>query len=56
MDDWAELDRALGEFVRSGAVEVREDGQWLAGLAAFNMKCGAPGKSRSFTCGPTRRI
>src|ERR1700757_5057668 len=33
MDDWAELDRALGEFVRSGAVEVGEDGQWLAGLA-----------------------
>ena len=33
MDDWAELDRALGEFVRSGSVEVREGGQWLAGLA-----------------------
>lgn len=26
MDDWAALDRALGEFVRSGTVEVREDG------------------------------
>jgi hypothetical protein len=55
MDDWAELDRALGEFVRSGAVEVRED-DGLPASPIFNMKCGAREKSRSFTCGPTRKI
>jgi hypothetical protein len=44
MDDWAELDRALGEFVRSGAVEVREDGQWLAGLADLQYEMCRAGK------------
>ena len=44
MDDWAELDRALGEFVRSGAVEVREDGQWLAGLADLQYEMRRAGK------------
>jgi hypothetical protein len=33
--DWQELDRALGEFAASGSAEVREDGGWLAELAAF---------------------
>jgi hypothetical protein len=56
MDDWAELDRALGEFVRSGAVEVREDGQWLAGLADLQYEMRRAGKNRSFTCGRTRKI
>jgi hypothetical protein len=44
MDDWAELDRALSEFVRSGAVEVREDGQWLAGLADLQYEMRHAGK------------
>jgi hypothetical protein len=44
MDDWAELDRALSEFVRSGAVEVREDGQWLAGLADLQYEMRRAGK------------
>src|SRR3984893_3437424 len=44
MDDWAELDRALGEFVRSGDVEVREDGQWLAGLADLQYEMRRAGK------------
>ena len=44
MDDWAELDRALGEFVRSGAVEVHEDGQWLAGLADLQYEMRRAGK------------
>jgi hypothetical protein len=44
MDDWAELDRALSEFVRSGAVEVREDGQWLAGLANLQYEMRRAGK------------
>jgi hypothetical protein len=30
MDDWAELDRALGVIAASGRAEVREDGEWLA--------------------------
>lgn len=44
MDDWAELDRALSEFVRSGAVEVREEGQWLAGLADLQYEMRRAGK------------
>jgi hypothetical protein len=44
MDDWAELDRALSELVRSGAVEVREDGQWLAGLADLQYEMRRAGK------------
>src|SRR5260370_26773862 len=44
MDDWAELDRALAEFVRSGAVEVREDGQWVAGLADLQYEMRRAGK------------
>jgi hypothetical protein len=35
-DDWAELDRALGEMASSGSVEVREDGEWLAELAGLH--------------------
>src|SRR6201987_1754423 len=44
MDDRAELDRALSAFVRSGAVEVREDGQWLAGLADLQYEMRHAGK------------
>jgi hypothetical protein len=35
-DDWAELDRVLGEMASSGNVEVREDGEWLAELAGLH--------------------
>ena len=45
MDDWAELDRALGELVRSGCVEVREDGQWLAGLVDLHYELRHAGKN-----------
>jgi hypothetical protein len=44
MDDWAELDRALSEFVRSGVVEVREDGQWLAALTNLQYEMRHAGK------------
>jgi len=35
-DDWAELDRALGELASSGSVEVHEDGEWLAELTGLH--------------------
>ncbi len=44
MTDWAELDRALSEFVRSGCVEVREDGEWLAELASLQYELRYSGK------------
>src|SRR6202044_204658 len=44
-DDWAELDRALGEMAASGSVEVREDGEWLAELAALHYEMRPAGKS-----------
>jgi hypothetical protein len=36
MNDWAELDRALVAMAASGSAEVREDGEWLAELAALH--------------------
>lgn len=36
MNDWAELDRALGAMAASGSTEVREDGEWLAELATLH--------------------
>jgi hypothetical protein len=42
--DWQELDRALGEFAASGSAEVREDGGWLAELAAFQYELRTDGK------------
>ena len=45
MNDWAGVDRALGELAASGAVEVREDGQWLAGLSAMHYELRRSGKS-----------
>jgi hypothetical protein len=45
MDDWAAVDRALGELAGSGAVEVREDGEWLAGLSALHYELRRSGKS-----------
>jgi hypothetical protein len=44
-DDWAELDRALGDMAASGSVEVREDGEWLAELAALHCELRREGKS-----------
>ncbi|HXN73960.1 MAG TPA: hypothetical protein VN861_15550 [Candidatus Acidoferrales bacterium] len=44
-DDWAELDRALVEMAASGSVEVREDGEWLAELAALHCELRREGKS-----------
>jgi hypothetical protein len=44
-DDWAELDRALGEMAASGSVEVREDGEWLAELAALHCELHREGKT-----------
>ncbi|HTU34846.1 MAG TPA: hypothetical protein VMF66_13680 [Candidatus Acidoferrum sp.] len=45
MNDWAELDRALSEIARFDAVEVREDGQWLAGFSALNYELRRSGKT-----------
>jgi hypothetical protein len=42
--DWSELDRALGEMTASGSVEVREDGEWLAELAALHCELRRAGK------------
>src|ERR1700734_1117695 len=44
-DDWVELDRTLGEMAASGSVEVREDGEWLAELAALHYELRLEGKS-----------
>jgi hypothetical protein len=44
-DDWAELDRALGEMAASGSVEVREDGEWLAELASLHCELRREGKA-----------
>lgn len=45
MNDWAELDRALSEMAACDAVEIREDGQWLAGLSALNYELRRNGKA-----------
>ena len=37
MNEWSELDRALGALVASGTAEVREDGEWLAELS--DLRC-----------------
>jgi hypothetical protein len=44
-DDWGELDRALGELAASGSAEVREDGEWLAELAALHYELRREGKT-----------
>ena len=43
-EDWAELDRALGEMASSGNVEVREDGEWLAEFAGLHCELHRRGK------------
>lgn len=45
MSDWENLDRALSEFVRSGVVEVREDGEWLAAFANLQCEVSCSGKA-----------
>ncbi|HXX43594.1 MAG TPA: hypothetical protein VEJ38_02615 [Candidatus Acidoferrales bacterium] len=45
MNEWAELDRALGVMVESGAIEVREDGEWLAELGGLHCQLREQGKS-----------
>jgi hypothetical protein len=44
MDDWAELDRAIGEIAGTGRAEVREDGEWLAELADLHCELRSQGK------------
>ena len=44
MDEWNELEQALGRLTQSGAVEVREDGEWLAGLDGFRWEVRRRGK------------
>ena len=45
MNDWAELDRALDAMAASGSAEVREDGEWLAELAALHCELRHEGKN-----------
>ena len=45
MNDWAELDRALVAMAASGSTEVREDGEWLAELAALHCELHRDGKN-----------
>ncbi|HEY7826539.1 MAG TPA: hypothetical protein VIC00_06910 [Candidatus Acidoferrales bacterium] len=45
MEDWAELQRTLEKWAASGHAEVREDGEWLAELAALHCEIRIDGKS-----------
>src|SRR6202142_145481 len=45
MDDWAELDRALGIIAGSERAEVREDGKWLADFTPLRFEIRRQGKS-----------
>ncbi len=61
MDDWAELGRALDALAASGNLEIREDGEWLAGLAALRCELLPQGSSPlvhlwSDDCNLTRRV
>lgn len=44
MDDWDELDRAIGEMAGSGNAEVREDGEWLSELSGLHCELSRQGK------------
>lgn len=44
MDDWSELARVLAEFAASPSAEVREDGEWLAGLSGLHCELRHEGK------------
>jgi hypothetical protein len=45
MNDWAELDRALGAMAESSCTEVRADHEWLAELTALHCELRHAGKS-----------
>ena len=45
MNDWAELSHALDGITASGAAEIREDGEWLAELAAPHCELRLEGKN-----------
>jgi len=45
MNDWAELSDALEGITASGTAEIREDGEWLAELAAPRCELRLEGKS-----------
>jgi hypothetical protein len=44
-NDWAELERELVALAASGAVEVREDGEWLAELTSLHCEVHHQGKN-----------
>jgi hypothetical protein len=44
VDDWAEVDRAIGEIAGSSCAEVREDGEWLAEFADLHWELRREGK------------
>ena len=44
-NDWAELERELVALAASGAVEVREDGEWLAELTGLHCEVHHQGKN-----------
>jgi hypothetical protein len=44
LDDWHELAQALADLSASESVEVREDGEWLAGLSPLNCELRNEGK------------
>lgn len=45
MNDWVELDRALSAMAAFEAVDIREDGVWLAGFSALNYELRRSGRS-----------
>jgi len=45
MNDWAELDHALGRIAASGRAEVREDGEWLADFNPLHFEIRRQGKN-----------
>lgn len=44
MDQWKNLEQALGQLTSNGSVEVHEDGEWLASLAGFRSEIRTQGK------------
>lgn len=44
MDEWAELDRALGAMQASGRAEIHEDGEWLAEFSSLRCEVRRSGK------------
>lgn len=46
MDQWKTLEQALSNAASSGAVEVHEDGKWLASLDGFRSELRTQGKDK----------